>query len=96
MEVHFAPELEKKLNDIATQTGRPAAELVQDVVAGYVDELAAPAEEPPPVAETVQRPIWEVIVDRMKALPPEVLERLPKDGASQHDHYIYGLPKREM
>jgi hypothetical protein len=24
------------------------------------------------------------------------LERLPEDGASQHDHYIYGLPKREQ
>jgi hypothetical protein len=40
MEVHFRPELEKKLNDIAAQSGRPADELVQDVVAGYFDELA--------------------------------------------------------
>jgi predicted DNA-binding protein len=40
MEVHFTPELEKKLNDLAAKTGRGADELVQDVVAGYVDELA--------------------------------------------------------
>jgi predicted DNA-binding protein len=40
MEVHFPPELEKKLNDLAAQTGREAGELVQDAVAGYVDELA--------------------------------------------------------
>ena len=40
MEVHFTPELEKKLNDIAAQSGRPAEEVVQDVIAGYVDELA--------------------------------------------------------
>ena len=40
MEVHFSPELEKKLNDLAAKTGRRADELVQDVVAGYVDELA--------------------------------------------------------
>ncbi len=39
MEVHFAPELEAKLNELAATTGRPADELVQDVVAGYVDEL---------------------------------------------------------
>jgi hypothetical protein len=32
----------------------------------------------------------------MKMLPPEVFERLPEDGASQHDHYIYGLPKRDQ
>lgn len=40
MEVNFAPEIEKKLNEIATRTGRPAAELVQDAVARYVDDLA--------------------------------------------------------
>lgn len=40
MEVHFTPELEKKLNDLAALSGRPAGELVQDAVAGLVDELA--------------------------------------------------------
>jgi predicted transcriptional regulator len=40
MEVHFASDLEKKLKDLAAQTGRGADELVQDVVADYVDELA--------------------------------------------------------
>jgi predicted DNA-binding protein len=40
MEVHFTPELEKKLADIASQAGRSADDLVQDVVAGYVEELA--------------------------------------------------------
>jgi len=43
-----------------------------------------------------KRPIWEVIAERTQALSPAVLERLPEDGASQHDHYIYGLPKREQ
>jgi hypothetical protein len=37
-----------------------------------------------------------VIADRAQALPAEVIERLPEDGASQHDHYIYGLLKREL
>jgi predicted DNA-binding protein len=40
MEVHFTPELEKRLADLAAQTGRGVDELVQEVVAGYVDELA--------------------------------------------------------
>ncbi len=40
MEVHFTPEIEKKLKDLATQSGRGTAdELVQDVVEGYFDEL---------------------------------------------------------
>jgi predicted DNA-binding protein len=40
MEVHLTPELEKKLNDLAEQTGRAADELVEDAMTGYLDELA--------------------------------------------------------
>ena len=40
MEVDLSPELEKRLNDLAMQTGRPAAELVRDAVSDLVDELA--------------------------------------------------------
>jgi hypothetical protein len=41
MEVHFTPETEKKLKDLAAQSGHGTAdELVQDVVEGYFDELA--------------------------------------------------------
>jgi hypothetical protein len=32
MEVNFAPELEKKLNELAAQTGRPAADLLPGVL----------------------------------------------------------------
>jgi hypothetical protein len=41
MEVSFSPETEKKLKELAALSGRRTAdELVQDVVAGYFDELA--------------------------------------------------------
>ena len=41
MEVHFTPETEKKLSDLAAQHGRVTPdELVQSVVEGYFDELA--------------------------------------------------------
>lgn len=40
MEVHFPPDLERKLAELATTTGRPADSLVQDAVAAYLDELA--------------------------------------------------------
>jgi hypothetical protein len=40
MEVSFTPETEKKLKDLAAQSGRGTADkLVQDVVEGYFDEL---------------------------------------------------------
>jgi hypothetical protein len=28
-------------------------------------------------------------------MPDSVRAKLPADGASEHDHYIYGVPKRE-
>jgi predicted DNA-binding protein len=40
MEVHFSPELQSKLEATAKAAGRGTDELVQDVIAGYIDELA--------------------------------------------------------
>jgi hypothetical protein len=40
MEVQFEPALQAKLEQIARESGRAAADLVQEAVAGYVDELA--------------------------------------------------------
>ena len=39
MEVQFAPELEKQLNDLAIQSGCGPAELTQDVMASYLSEV---------------------------------------------------------
>jgi hypothetical protein len=41
-------------------------------------------------------PVWQAILNRMKSVPKEDLALLPKDGASQIDHYIYSVPKREL
>lgn len=42
------------------------------------------------------RPIWDVILDNMKDVPDEEFAKLPKDGASELDHYLYGHPKRNQ
>ena len=39
MEVHFAPELQAKLDRLVIETGRPVEELIEDALAGYVPEL---------------------------------------------------------
>ncbi|MFL5245170.1 MAG: antitoxin family protein [Gemmataceae bacterium] len=44
--------------------------------------------------EEKQPTLAERIVARARALPPEVLAALPDDLAAQHDHYLYGTPKR--
>ena len=40
MEVQFTPDVERKLNELATQSGRGPAELLQDALAGYFEEVA--------------------------------------------------------
>jgi predicted DNA-binding protein len=40
MEVQFEPDVQAKLEQMARESGRAAAELVKDAVAGYVDEVA--------------------------------------------------------
>lgn len=40
------------------------------------------------------KPIWEIIEEENRSIPPEVWDDLPTDLAEQHDHYIYGTPKR--
>ena len=41
------------------------------------------------------RPISDVISEIWADMPDDVEAKLPSDGASEHDHYIYGWPKRE-
>jgi len=49
-----------------------------------------------PADQASSRPVWEIISERMIDLPAEVLDRLPSDAASEHDHYLYGSPKRNQ
>jgi predicted transcriptional regulator len=39
MEIHVSPDFEKKLNDLAAQSGRRTDELLQDALAAYFNEL---------------------------------------------------------
>jgi len=40
MEVNFRPETESRLQELATKTGRPASDLIEDAMAGHLAELA--------------------------------------------------------
>lgn len=40
MEVRLNPDLAAKLDRLAAETGRPKDELIEDVIAGYFEELA--------------------------------------------------------
>jgi predicted transcriptional regulator len=40
MEVHFAPDLQARIDQIVIETGRAPEKLIEDAMAGYVAELA--------------------------------------------------------
>jgi hypothetical protein len=39
MEVRLKPETESRLNELASQSGRPTDELIEDAMAGYLAEV---------------------------------------------------------
>ena len=39
MEVHFRPDTESRLQDLASKSGRPPSDLIEDAMAGYLQEL---------------------------------------------------------
>jgi hypothetical protein len=61
----------------------------------WIQKLAEPTAPSPP-AERPLATAAQIILDSMRDIPPEIMATMPADGASQHDHYIYGWPKREV
>ncbi len=59
----------------------------------WLKQLAGTEVQPP---TRPARHIAAEILENMRDVSPEVMAKMPKDGASQHDHYIYGWPKREV
>lgn len=52
------------------------------------------AEQATPIEKPMQAAA-DIILSCMRNVPPEIMATMPADGASQHDHYIYGWPKKE-
>ena len=76
---------ETALKAKAQAQGLSAEEYARQVLAHDLEER-----------ESSSEPFWKSFLDRMEAIPDEVFERLPADGASEHDHYLYGSPKRNQ
>ena len=98
MKLEIKPEIEAGLLAQAHARGLSLEAYVDEVLEHAAHrhgrECAGSQQETNPPVQSRDWPIWEVITDIMKDVPDEVFDRLPKDAASQIDHYIYGLPKR--
>jgi len=78
----IGPEIEAELAALARAQGVSAEQYARQVL----EKALVSAGTRKPLAAKI-REIWADI-------PDEVRAGLPTDGASQHDHYIYGTPKR--
>jgi Arc/MetJ-type ribon-helix-helix transcriptional regulator len=73
-------------------------DLIAAAVRDYLERRQNQALPRPAAGETptapVPKPVWERILERSAAIPDEEWDKLPTDLAEQHDHYLYGAPKR--
>lgn len=77
MEVHFPPEIQAKLEQMARETGSPSDELVKNVVTDFFDELAF-------TRQTLDRRYDEVESGKVKLIPgEEVFARLRAKSAAR-------------
>ena len=100
MTIHLPPHIESSIQ-AAVHSGRFASldEALTEAASLLVQRLnleqaQATAAVSHADAGQSRKPIWERILERSAAIPDEEWDKVPVDGAEQHDHYIYGSPKR--
>ena len=74
MEVHVTPETARTLNELATSSGRALEEIVEDALAGYLEEVAS-------VRKTLDSRYTDLESDRLEPIGgEEAFRRLREKG----------------
>ena len=102
----LTPAQKGLLEALARETGKAIPALLDEALQGLRDQVQRHRENGTATEQaTATRtagppeacpPIWEAFIEASLDIPDEELDRLPTDGATQHDHYIYGTPKRPV
>jgi hypothetical protein len=94
MTIHVSKDAENAIN-AAVQSGlfASATEMIDTLVRDFAQRIPRPPAAGMPQAEA-HKPIWEEILELTADVPEEEWDKLPVDASEQHDHYIYGTPKR--
>jgi hypothetical protein len=88
------PNVERAYLAKASAKGVRVEVLVREVLLAHEPPLTAAEVERGLSEERRPDPFWKTFTRSIHALPDEVFDGLPVDGASEHDHYLYGSPKR--
>ena len=97
MTIHLPENLESHIL-AAVHSGRYASldDAMAEAASLLVQRLKQEQANQPAVGQSApaRKPIWEVFQEISAGVPDKVWESLPTDLSEQHDHYIYGTPKR--
>jgi hypothetical protein len=101
MHIHIPDDLNRRLEQLAKGTGQDVDALVCEAIEQRLarEEQHTKHSDIPPDTGSLEEtgtPIWELFEEASLAIPDEEVDRLPTDGSLQHDHYIYGTPKRPV
>lgn len=90
MSFEISQEIQARLAGEAQKEGVSIDVLLQRLMDAHEESMRSVKPNPS------RRPISEVVREIWADMPDDVRARLPRDGASQVDHYVYGLPKRNL
>jgi hypothetical protein len=96
----LTPEQKGMLASLSRETGKAIPALIAQALEELQEHVHAQqgngetqggdADQAVPPSQQTAKPIWEQFIEASLTIPDEELDRLPIDGATQHDHYIYG------
>lgn len=81
-----------QLLQIAISRAQALSQAAQDRLASLMLSEIEMVEQKP--AASAPKTAWDIIGQAFADIPGEEWEKIPTDGAAEHDHYLYGTPKR--
>lgn len=92
MGLEISQEIQDRLLDEAQKEGVSVDSLLKRLMD---DHNAAASQLPDSLTRSIPtKPLAARLREIWADMPDSVRARLPADGAAQHDHYIYGVPKK--
>ena len=93
MTIRLTPELETLIEERARESGVEPSALVAELLREGLERVGATPAASPRRQTISER--FDAIRSQLSPEEQQALDDLPADFAAEHDHYIYGSPKRE-
>ena len=85
-----------KLSELIQQAETLPLEEQLQLLSHFQKKLKEASQIAEPEAETTGQSLLNLFDSLIAGMTEEAIAQLPTDGAEQHDHYIYGIPKRQQ